>query len=511
MPSAPIVLPVAQWAPDLPALANPGCGNVRNVVPRSPSSYGPLSGLSVYSTALANRCQGAAAFLDTAGDVSLFAGDAHDLYALTSAGASWSVVSKTASHPYNAPSETMWNFALVGPRVLATDFVDPIQSFVQGSSTAFADLAAGAPRCRYLAVVRNFLVAAHTNDSTNGPQPQRVWWSALNDPTNWPTAGTAAAAQVQSDYNDLLGAGGWIQGIVGNLGTADGAVFMERAVWRMVYAGPPAVFYFFTAEGARGTPAPASIVQLGPLVYYLGRDGFYVFDGTTSTPIGVNKVDKYFYSNVDQNNLARVVGAIDPVNKLVMWAWPDLAAANGNPNHLLIYNWQMDRWSIADLTVETLLSLLSFGVTLDAMNVYGTLDAMPQFPFDSRVWTGGKDMLGAFDTSHRLNYFNGQNLAATVDTSELQPFPGRRALITGTRPLVDGGSSPGSGPSVALGTRNRLVDAVSFNAATPMNSLGTCPQRASGRYVRAEITVPAGAAWTHMQGLELDASPAGVR
>jgi len=120
-------------------------------------------------------------------------------------------------------------------------------------------------------------------------------------------------------------------------------------------------------------------------------------------------------------------------------------------------------------------------------------------------------MLGAFDTSHRLNYFNGQNLAATVDTSELQPFPGRRALITGTRPLVDGGSSPGSGPSVALGTRNRLVDAVSFNAATPMNSLGTCPQRASGRYVRAEITVPAGAAWTHMQGLELDASPAGVR
>jgi len=93
-----------------------------------------------------------------------------------------------------------------------------------------------------------------------------------------------------------------------------------------------------------------------------------------------------------------------------------------------------------------------------------------------------------------------------VDTSELQPFPGRRALITGTRPLVNGGI-----PSVALGTRSRLVDPVSFNAATAMNSLGTCPQRASGRYVRAEITLPAGAAWTHMQGLELEATPAGVR
>ena len=506
MPAAPITLPVAEWAPDMPAFQSPGCGNVRNVVPRTPTSYGPLSGLSVYSNALADRCQGAAAFLDAAGDVNLFAGDAHDLYALTSAGANWSVVSKAAAHPYAAPSESMWNFAVFGQRVLATDYVDPIQSFVFGASTAFADLAAGAPKCRYLAIVRNFLVAANTSDPTGGAQPQRVWWSALNDPTDWPTPGSAAAAEVQSDYNDLLGAGGWIQGIVGNLGTADGAVFMERAVWRMVYAGPPAVFYFFTAEGARGTPAPASIVQLGPLVYYLGRDGFYVFDGTTSRPIGVNKVDKYFYAHVDQNHLARVVGAIDPINKLVMWAWPDLSASGGNPNHLLIYNWQLDRWSIADLTIETLLSLMSFGVSLDQMNVYGTFDSMPQFPLDSRVWTGGKDMLGAFDPNHRLSFFSGQSLAASVETTELQPFAGQTALIKAARPLVDGGL-----PSVALGTRNRLVDSVSFNAPTTMNGLGTCPQRANGRYVRGEITIPAGADWTHLQGLELEATPSGVR
>ena len=149
---------------------------------------------------------------------------------------------------------------------------------------------------------------------------------------------------------------------------------------------------------------------------------------------------------------------------------------------------------------------MSFGVTLDSMTVYGTFDSMPQFTLDSRVWTGGKDMLGAFDTSHRLNYFNGQNLAATVDTTELQPFPGRLALIKNTRPLIDGGV-----PSVALGTRNRLVDAVTFNPATAMNNLGACPQRANGRYVRGEITLPAGTNWTHLQGLELEASPSGVR
>ncbi len=229
MSPAPLVLPVAEWAPDMPAFQNPGCGNVRNVIPRTPTSYGPLSDLAPYSTPLANRCQGAAACLDSGGNVSLFAGDVHDLYALTGAGASWSTVSKTLSHPYGTSSDGTWSFLLFGSRVIASNFVDPLQSYLLGSSTQFGDLAAAAPRCRYTAVVRNFLVAAHTSDPVSGTQPQRVWWSALNDPTNWPTPGTAAAAQVQSDYNDLLGAGGWIQGIVGNLGTADGAVFMERA------------------------------------------------------------------------------------------------------------------------------------------------------------------------------------------------------------------------------------------------------------------------------------------
>ncbi len=587
MPAVPITLSVAEWAPDMPAFQNPGCGNVRNVIPLTPKSYGPLSNIAAYSGALALRCQGAMACTDSGGNVFVFAGDAKDLYDLVSGTTSWSAISKATS-PYTIESDQFWSMLLFGQRVIAANINDPIQSFVLGNSAKFADLAYGgitaltltagsgyapgtyaltpanvgsgsgfsgtvtvsaggqlascsiattgelygsgttipipagagggtggaivptiatvAPRCKYAAIVRNFLVGANTNDPAFGAQPQRVWWSALNDPTDWPTPGTAAAAAVQSSYNDLLGAGGWIQGIVGNLGAADGAVFMERAIWRMVYAGPPAVFYFFAAEGSRGTPSPGSIVQVGPLVYYLGRDGFYVFDGATSRPIGVNKVDKYFYANVDQNNMDRVVGTFDPVNKLVIWAWPDTAAVNGTPNHLLIYNWQLDRWSIADLTAEFLATLMSFGYTLDSMASLGTLDSLPPFPFDSRAWTGGRDVLAAFDTGHRLNFFNGANLAATIDTTELQPFPGQRAQLSNARPLVDGGV-----PSVAIGIRNRLVDQPTFGSAVAINGIGSAPQRANARYMRGEITVPAGAAWTHCQGLEIDATPAGAR
>ncbi len=283
---------------------------------------------------------------------------------------------------------------------------------------------------------------------------------------------------------------------------------MERAVWRVIYAGPPGIFYFLPAEGVRGTPAPGSIVQLGAIVYYLGEDGFYAFDGTQSQPIGLDRVDKYFFANVDQSNLFRVNAAVDPINKLIIWAAPFAGNTGGNPDTLLIYHWALNKWSIANVTTEVLLRSLTFGYTLDGLDALGyTLDTLP-FSLDSRVWTGGKTVLAGFDTSHKLNYFNGASMAATLQTSEGQPVPGQRVLISRALPTVEGA---GSSPSVTVITRDRLIDAETTGAAVALNSLGYCPQRATGRFVRYSVTLPAGDPWVQMQGVDIDVEPVGER
>jgi hypothetical protein len=502
MTSKTISVPVGEWLPDLPDFQNPGSPVIQNVVPKSPESYGPISGISTYSGALGARCQGSYAGLDSSGNVNIFAGDATKLYRLVSGTTSWASVNSTSS-TYSIASDSMWKFTFMNGRVIATDFADVPQNFLVDSATQFATLSSGAPKARYCAVVKNFLALANTSDSTYGTQPQAVWWSALNDPTNFPTPGTAAAQQVQSDFNNLYGEGGWIQGIVGNLGTADGAVFMEHAVWSMVYAGPPGVFSFLPAEGVRGTPAPNSIVQLGAIVYYLGEDGFYAFDGTNSIPIGANKVDKYFYTNVDQSNMFRIVGAADPLNKNIIWAVPWTGNVSGNPNVLFIYNWVLNRWSMAFVTVETIGRTLSFGYTLDQLDTFGTLDTLP-FSLDSRIWTGGGVSLGAFDANHKLNFFNGTNLSPTVQTSETQPFPGKRGLIRSARPLVDGGT-----PSIAIATRDLITNAPVFGNAVALNALGSCPQYTSGRYLRGQIALPAGSSFSHIQGIEVEGEEQG--
>lgn len=497
------ILPVAEYAPDLPALGS-GSANILNVLPRTPNSYGPMASQSVFSTnALNARCQGAVAGTDTSGNVTVVAGTASKLYQMTVSSAAFSDISKAGG--YAAPADENWRFALFGNRLIATNISDPVQSLRIGVDTAFSDLASAAPKARYIAIIKGWTVLANTNDGTDGAQKQRVWWSGLNDPTNWPTPGTSTAAEFQSDHIDLSGPGGDIQGIVGNLGTADGAVFLEHEVWRIINTAPPVTFDFLPAEGLRGTPAPGSIVQLGSLVYFLAEDGFYVFDGTMSRPIGANKIDKTFYADVDQSFLYKMQGAVDPINKLIFWVYQSLTA-NGNPDKCLVYNWQLDRWSLLEFDCETIFRALSFGYNLDTLDNTGyNIDTLP-VSLDSRVWTGGKVLLASFGTSHKLNYFTGSNLAPTVDTSEMQPIPGLRCNITNSRPLVDGGT-----PSVAIGVRERQIDSITFGTASTINSVGQCPVRTSGRYATGRITLPSNSSFTHISGLELEASGAGTR
>ncbi len=507
MPTGNIIrLAAKEWRPDLPPTGSGYSVNVLNVLPRTPTTYGPFPSFVNYATSpLAARCQGAISVLDSGGNVNTFAGTASKLYQMTVAGPTFSDVSKGGGYTVS-PDET-WYFSLYGNTVIATQPGNAAQSFVIGSSTLFADLSASAPKARYNDTIKGWLFLANTNDPIDGAVPWRVWWSAYNDPTSWPTPGTAAAAAAQSDFNDLFGEGGWIQGIVGNLGTADGAVFMEHAVWRINYSGPPTIFTFSPAEGVRGTPAPGSICHLGALVYYLGEDGFYVFDGTSSLPIGANKVDRTFFTDLDPAYVERIIGTVDPINKMVVWAYPGQGNTQGNPNKIIAYNWFTQTWAIAAVATEIIFRSLSFGYSLDGLDTISTnLDALP-FSLDSRAYTGGALILAGFDLNHTLGYFSGAALPPTVDTEEVQPFLGQRSFVRNARPIVDGAVTP----SIAIGTRTTTESTVTFNSPTAMNSLGWCPQRSNGQYTRARLTLPAASVFSHIEGVELDGDPAGYR
>ncbi len=302
----------------------------------------------------------------------------------------------------------------------------------------------------------------------------------------------------------VLPEGGWVQGIAGAIGGTDGAVFLEDAIYRMQYEGPPTIFRFDKVEKARGTPAPKSIVNIGPLAFYIGNDGIYAFDGAQSTPIGASKIDKTFFADLDQNYLDRITGIADPINKIVMWSYPGSGNTNGTPNKIIAFNWQVGRWAEGEIECEMIWRSRAPAYTLEQLDAFGTLESMPQVSFDSRIWSGGAEALSAFDTSHRMAYFTGQGLTAQIDTAEAPAPNGSRARLTGIRPIADGGTI-----TTAVSYRNEPDGSLTTTTYRARGADGFVPFNHNAKLFRVSMKVSG--SWSHAKACLVRFSPDGSR
>ncbi len=194
---------------------------------------------------------------------------------------------------------------------------------------------------------------------------------------------------------------------------------------------------------------------------------------------------------------------------LYVFAYP-ANGSNGTPNRLLIYNWRSQFWSRAILSCELVFGGVSQqGYTLEQLDGFGdgTLEGLP-YPLDSSFWTGTVSLLlFGFDTSHKSGSFSGAPMNATVETSEFNPGNGKRSVIRGCRPLIDGGA-----PAIAVGSRETQQGAVAYGVPVGLTPAGLAPLYASGRYFRVRATIPAGSTWSNAQGIDdLDVRPAGAQ
>lgn len=498
------MLEFGSWIPDQAAYASAGATIANNVLPLTNKSYSPLRDFSTVIDALTLRPQGAVAAVQTDGTIFTFCGDAANLYKLATT--AFTEQSKSTD-AYTTAAKDHWDFVQYGNNVIAVNgHTDAPQSYVMGSSTDFADLGGTPPQAKHAAVINNFVMLGNI-DVSGTVTPNRVHWCSINDPTDWPTIGSADAASKQSDRQDLP-TGRSVEAIIGAVGGSDGAIFLRDSIYRVTYIGSPAVFEFKEIERGRGTLAGKSVVNVGPFAFYIGEDGIYIFDGTNSTAIGTQKVDKYFFDDLDFNNIHRITGVADPVNKIVLWSYSSKDNASGVPNKLLMYNWETQRWASGDLTTDLVFDNLTVGYSMDAIDGFGNMETLTT-PLDDRFWVGGFSSLSGFNSAHRLSTMTGAALAATITTgefggNELWQKPNERMYINGFRPHVDGGTT-----TVSLKYRDSPSGSLSTDGPTTVDSNGMAHFTRSCRYGRAVVDIAAGGIWTHAQGLDIDATPDG--
>ena len=475
-------LTFGEWMPDQPSVSG-ALTDAKNVVSQA-IGYGPFPSPVTFSTSnAAEDLTTLYAAKQPDGNTALFAAGSTKIYTVSGVGAITQV--KTGM---TTGTNDKVRFTQFGKTVISANNSQKLQAWTLGTSTSFADLAANAPIAKYITVVRDFVVVANTYESA-AQQQYRVRWSAINNETDW-----TEDVNTQSDYQDIPDGGQ----IVGIRGGEFGLVFLERAIHRMSYVGTPFIFQFDNISRGKGCMVAGSIAQYQGITFFLSDDGFYMCDGQNITPIGAEKIDRYFIDNASDSDYGSMSAAVDPIRKLVIWNFKTIY---GNRN-VLIYNFKTQKWTYGDAGTDYLSEASTSSVTLEQLDDISTsIDALTT-SLDSRLYVGGKYFLGG-TLGTRVMTYTGANQTGYIATGDLDV--GANSVVTLARPIVDNGSA-----TVSIASRTLLDQSVTFNTPVAASSENRVPLRSAGRYHRLKIT-PTGSSWKNAISVDVDVTPQGVR
>lgn len=485
-----------EWLPDQPELDNPGLTDIVNAIPEE-GGYTPFLDFTgqTYSDALASRPIGAFMGFDITGvGGRVFAATASALQYKSSAATTWNDVT-----PAGWASTEYVRFSQYGNGVIAVT-IDEVPQYVEMNllPVDFADLATTgtAPRARQVGVVGQFVFLGDTLDGLSGEGSNHVQWSGIDNPRDWSTPGTAGAIAVQAGEQFLPTELGAVTGIVG--GDQFGVIFQQYGATRATYEGGETVFAFDKIENGKGCYFPNSIVEDGGLWYYISTEGFHATNGVQCIDIGEGKVNKFFVASVNYSLADRVYGAIDRRKKLIYWTF--VRSGQSTPDRIIVYNIATKRFSKANMTAYALFTGYR-GLGASAGAALGL-------------------SLHGFNSSFQAANFLGQIAgSATFTTAEIEAHPGLYTMLQGVKPLVSSFSNgiDNGTTTVAVGTRDTLVGAVSWSSETAVTArTGFADFRSEARYHRARLTF--GSAWATADatvkaasmGLELQAIPTGA-
>lgn len=464
---------------DLPAYLpdqsiNSGVITVAENVYRAADGYRPIGSFLTNSTALPAAFNGGGAFISTSGTSYLLAGTTTTL-SRYSAGGWVSLLSALTV-------TKRWNYAQFGDFVVAVNGgVTQEVNLNAGTAAALA----GAPTFTCITVVGDYVVGGQA-----GGDILLVQWSAFNDHTGW-TPGVN-----QSGFQPML-TGGEIMGIAGG---EFGVILQRGRLVRMSRTGAAdAPFQFDEITPNVGCASKGSVCQHGRSVFFLSDRGFMACeDGQLPVPIGNEKVDRDFQSQVPRDEWHRIYGAVDPRRTLVSWVLP------GNPGKEWIYNWTLQEWSTGAYAVDGIFS--GFTSSTDTDNIGITdIDSDPALTVDDPRFSGGAPRLFAVQSAC-IGTLEGPPLAARIHLGFYEFAKDRVSRLRDVRPVGDMTTA-----TCVLDCRQRLGDAENLKTVTGIRDSGTMPVRASGRYVATRLSIPAGHHWSYVKAIEYGVEQGGRR
>jgi hypothetical protein len=179
-----------------------------------------------------------------------------------------------------------------------------------------------------------FIIAFGCNDYGSATlNPLLIRWSNQDDPYNWTPTATNQAGSVQLSHgSEIVTSVQTRQEIV---------VFTDSAVYSMQYLGPPFVWGTQILGDNVSIMGPNSVAIASGVIYWMGVDKFYVYDGRVQT---LNcDLRRYIFNDFNQNQNQQVFcGTNEGFNEI----WWFYCSANSNQvDRYVTYNYLEKAWA----------------------------------------------------------------------------------------------------------------------------------------------------------------------
>lgn len=406
------------YAPDLDPIQDGVLLECDHVVPTWRGIASAPSAADANQTVLAATAIGGASLVKISGDVRTFAGTSTKLW--EQSGSDWTDVSEGTT-AYASSVTDRWRFAQYGDVSLATakeivlQFSNGAGAFAKVTSTATGSTVT-APSAAVVEVVNDFIFVGNTTGmpTATGDQPDRWACSAIGDYSRWtPDIG------VQCVTGRLTSIPGKITAIR-KFGDQV-AIFKERGIYLGNYEGPPIVWRFPEVPTANnGTWCQESVIQIGtpeqPLLFFVGRDDFYVFDGARPIPVGLG-VKETFFSTLNVSEADQIICLHDRTNSVVYVYYP--VGSSSTLTAALVYHYRTKKWGVDNRSIEYAFEYLASGLTYnDLGNFYSTYADLPSTGYDEAFPGGKTPKPGFFNTSHDLYTLTGTGTSSTLTSHD---------------------------------------------------------------------------------------------
>lgn len=482
----------AEWRPDL-ALVDASFASTAHNVFAGANSYLPFPGLAqLTSTPLPGKACGLSFARTNVGVFRIYAGNQTDLFRWSGTG--WTNLTRTSGGGYHVADGDLWRFRQNGTHLLATNINDVVQDCDIEAGTNFVNLAGSPPQATNIAQIGPFVVLG--GELANR---RKIQWSAIENRNGWTIGLNLSDEQEMPD-------GGQVQGVDGG---EIGYIVQDQAIRTLQWlpGDTQTIFSISRVVHDRGCVSKYGFTCVGDVLYWAAWDGFYAVSGAQLFAIGDNKVNDWFVRNSDpaRRNLVLAFNFNDAHR--VGWAFHGSATSEVY-DKLLIYDWVLQRWTLATISAQIWAAAASQDLDLDTTGTEpgdALLDSTA-LSLDSFAYMGGQPMIGAIDPNGFLCALNGNNLLATIETGEMHFSPGQRTYISDAYPLVDAGPAD---IMVSVGTRERLQDTVQWGVPVPLEITGSASLLSSSRLHKFRVSVAANAIWNHAQKVQTEIQPDG--